>query len=73
MRTRESIRDAALALDPEERAALIEDLLNSFDPVLRQEIDMALAVEAESRIDAYERGDLKSITLDESRRRIESL
>jgi putative addiction module component (TIGR02574 family) len=48
----------ALALPPMERAALVEEILSSFDDPVRQEVDALWAVEAEDRIDAFERGDL---------------
>jgi putative addiction module component (TIGR02574 family) len=48
----------ALALSPIERAALVEELLSSFDFPVQGEVDAAWAVEAEDRIDAYERGEL---------------
>jgi len=36
-------------------------------------IDAAWAEEAEARIDAYDRGELKSISLEESRKRINAM
>jgi putative addiction module component (TIGR02574 family) len=48
----------ALELSPIERAALVEELLSSFDFPARQEIDALWAKEVEDRIDAYERGEL---------------
>ena len=50
----------ALELPPIERAALVEELLSSFDFPARQEIDTLWANEAENRIDAYERGELSA-------------
>ncbi|HBE77695.1 MAG TPA: addiction module protein [Firmicutes bacterium] len=50
----------ALELSPIERAALVEELLSGFDFPERQEIDALWAKEAESRIEAYERGELHS-------------
>ena len=50
----------ALGLPPTERAALVEQILSSFDFPSRQEVDAAWALEAEERIDAYERGEMKS-------------
>jgi putative addiction module component (TIGR02574 family) len=49
----------ALGLPPIERAALVEELLSSFDFPARREIDALWAREAEDRIDAYERGELR--------------
>ena len=50
----------ALELPPIERAALVEELLSSFDFPARQEIDKLWAKEAEDRIDAYEQGKLSA-------------
>lgn len=53
----------AIALPPSERALLIDKLLESLDE-RDNEIDRLWAIEAENRIDAYDNGKLKSITLD---------
>ncbi|MHB8893751.1 MAG: addiction module protein [Candidatus Geothermincolia bacterium] len=50
----------ALKLAPGERAALVEHLLESFSFPDRKAIDAVWAAEAEDRIDAFERGELKS-------------
>ena len=50
----------ALELAPIERAALVEELLSSFDFPARQEVDALWANEAEDRIDAYERRELSA-------------
>ena len=50
----------ALGLPPIERAALMEELLSSFDFPARHEIDALWANEVEDRIDAYERGELRA-------------
>jgi len=52
------VLDEALLLPPTERAALVEELLSSFDFPSREEVDAFWAKEAEERIDAYERGEL---------------
>ena len=54
----EKVLAEALALPPTERAALVEELLSSFDFPARQKIDALWAKEAEDRIEAYERGEL---------------
>ena len=54
------VLEEALELPPIERAALVEELLSSFDFPARQEIDALWAKEAEDRIDAYERGELSA-------------
>ena len=50
----------ALDLPPIERAALVEELLSSFDFPARQEVDALWAKEAEDRIDAHDRGEIKT-------------
>ncbi len=50
----------ALKLSPLERAELIEKILASFSFPDRTAIDERWAVEAEDRVDAYERGEIRS-------------
>jgi putative addiction module component (TIGR02574 family) len=64
------VLNEALMLPPVERAALIEELLASFDRKSRESIDAFWAQEAERRVDASEHGKLLSITVTESRERI---
>jgi len=52
----------ALTLKPAEKAELIDKLLSSLDKPDAQ-IDDLSAKEAENRIDAYERGEIKAVTL----------
>jgi putative addiction module component (TIGR02574 family) len=61
----------ALKLSPLERAELIERLLASFSFPDRRAIDERWAAEAEERIDAYERGEIKSKPASEVFARIE--
>ena len=58
-----AVLNEALALTPLERASLIERLITSFSPDSRVAVDRAWAREAESRIDAYEQGQLKARSL----------
>jgi putative addiction module component (TIGR02574 family) len=51
----------ALNLPPIERAEMVEELLSSFEFPSRKTIDELWAQEAESRIDAYERGEITAI------------
>ena len=51
----------ALSLTPDERAALVEHLLASFDASARQHIDTLWAQEAEDRLDAFECGEIVTI------------
>ena len=54
----------ALGLKPAEKAELIDKLLSSIDNPDR-EIDELWAKEAEDRIDSYEQGKIKAVTLRE--------
>jgi len=58
----QQILEGALMLPPTERAELVERLLQSFEFPARKEIDEAWAQEVENRIDAYDRGELKSVS-----------
>jgi putative addiction module component (TIGR02574 family) len=55
--------EQALSLSPKEKAELVDKLLSSLDQT-DPELDRLWAKEAESRIDAYERGQLKTISLE---------
>jgi putative addiction module component (TIGR02574 family) len=55
----------ALALPPIERAELIDELFFSFDQDNRKRLDQLWAAEAESRIDAFERGEFAAIPAEE--------
>jgi putative addiction module component (TIGR02574 family) len=54
----------ALGLKPADKAELIDKLLSSLDNPDR-EIDELWAKEAEDRIDSYEQGKIKAVTLRE--------
>ncbi len=56
------ILQEVLSLPPEERAELVELVLASFDTASRRDVDSAWATEAEDRVDAYERGDIPTVT-----------
>ena len=58
-RTSQLLREA-LALPADERAELVDRVLDSLDSEARRAVDDAWAAEAEDRIDAYDRGDLAS-------------
>jgi putative addiction module component (TIGR02574 family) len=53
----------ALSLEPSQKAELIDKLLSSLDNPDKK-IDDLWAKEAESRIDAYERGHIQAVTLE---------
>lgn len=63
--------DQALSLPLADRAALIEQLLASLDQPDPQ-IDELIAIEAEHRIDAYDKGEMRSIPADQVFSRLES-
>jgi putative addiction module component (TIGR02574 family) len=67
------VLDVALGLRPTERAELIEQLYRSFDFPARAEIDAAWADEAEERIDAHERGAIKSVPAARVFRRVDRM
>lgn len=54
----QSILKQALSLDPVERVELTEELFHSFDKTPDGKIDVLWADEAESRIDAYDAGQI---------------
>jgi len=55
-----------LALPPEERVELVERLLISLDPPPNRRIDELWAREAEDRVDAFERKEIKSVPAKEA-------
>lgn len=55
-----AIFEAALGLPPTERAELIEQLQHSFDPDSEAAVTNAWQAEAESRIDAFDAGELEA-------------
>lgn len=64
MATPEEILKEAITLQPSDQARLIDHLILNLDKP-DQELDKRWAEEAESRLDAYKRGSLKAVTLDE--------
>jgi putative addiction module component (TIGR02574 family) len=58
--TAKAILKRALALDPVNRAELIEALFRSFDRQHQARNDAAWAAEAESRLDAYAAGKVRA-------------
>lgn len=60
----QKILSQALLLPPIEQAALVEEILSSFDFPVRQEVDALWAQEVEDRIDADDRGQLESSAKD---------
>jgi putative addiction module component (TIGR02574 family) len=54
----------AIQLDPNEKAKLVDQLISSLDKP-DKEIDKLWAEEAESRLEAYQEGNLKAVSLEE--------
>lgn len=61
MKYNSKVVDDALSLPPKSRARLVEKLLESLDSPGQKVIDGLWAEEAEGRIDAFERGEIKAI------------
>jgi len=61
----ERIFKDALDLLPVERAELIEKLFQTFDRSANSNVDAVWAQEVESRIDAYERGEIKASSVED--------
>jgi putative addiction module component (TIGR02574 family) len=68
----EHVLEEALSLPPRERAEIAERILSSLDLATQQENDRLCAQEVESRIDAYERGELKTVPADEVFKKIKA-
>jgi putative addiction module component (TIGR02574 family) len=51
----------ALSLSPSERAELVDQLLASLDPPTQEKIDELWALEAEDRLNSFERGEMQAI------------
>jgi putative addiction module component (TIGR02574 family) len=67
----EKILQEALNLPPQERAEVLQRLLATFQEPPDAELDKLWTREAEDRIDAYERGQLGSISAEEVFARID--
>jgi putative addiction module component (TIGR02574 family) len=63
MADKDTILKEALALRPDQKAEIIDKLISSIDKP-DKEIDELWAKEAESRIDAYDEGKIKAISLE---------
>lgn len=61
--TTDNIFKEALTLNPSEKAQLIDKLISTLDKS-DKEIDELWAKEAEDRIDAYDQGKIKAISLE---------
>ncbi|MBX3179859.1 MAG: addiction module protein [Candidatus Hydrogenedentes bacterium] len=70
MNNLDALREQVLALPEFQRAALLEDILTSFDPDLRKSVDQAWAAEAEDRLEAFGEGKIESVSMEEARNRV---
>jgi len=68
--TAERVLKEALGLPPVERAELIERLFQSFDPSADHRTDAAWSGEIESRIDAYDAGEIAAFPAEDVLARI---
>ncbi|HBD95488.1 MAG: addiction module protein [Spirochaetes bacterium GWF1_31_7] len=62
---KEKVLSEALSLSPIDRAELIERVYSSFDFSSKEEIDEKWAIEAESRIKAFEEGKIQRVSVDD--------
>jgi len=67
------ILSKALKLPPIERAELVEHLLSSFESHSSKKIDALWAKEAEERLDAFEKGKIKTFSARQVFKSIEKL
>ena len=64
MKTKDKILKEISALSPKEKAQIIDALIKSLNEP-DEDIDRLWEQESESRIDAYEKGQLKSVSVNE--------
>lgn len=69
----EHILAEALELPPVERAELVENLLSSFEFHSGKAVDILWAQEAEDRIDAFDRGEMAAIPIEDVFAEIEKI
>lgn len=62
MSEKDQLLSRALKLTPSEKAEIVDRLLQSFDKP-DKELDKLWKKEAEDRIDAFESGDIQTVTL----------
>jgi len=66
----EAVEQQALALELSERIELIDELTISLDTAYLESVERAWAEEAEERLAAYRRCELKAVDAEESKRRL---
>jgi putative addiction module component (TIGR02574 family) len=70
--TTAKLEKVVLALPARSRAKLAGKLLESLNTPKQKEIDALWAAEAESRIDAFDRGEIKAVSSSEVFRRLKA-
>lgn len=65
MKTTTDIINEIMVLNPNDRAFIVEKLLESLDKP-DKDIDTLWEKEAEQRLDAYQQGNLKTLTVEEA-------
>lgn len=65
MRTKEALLKELMMLNPKDKADIIEKVLKSLDEP-DDKIDALWKEESEKRIDAYEKGDVPSVSVNET-------
>ncbi len=68
---KKEIETEILTLPPLARASLAERLLSSLDTTEQNTIDQKWAIEAEDRLEAYQRGELQAVDASEVIARLE--
>ncbi len=63
--TSQKVLSEALTLSPTDRAELVEQLLSSFEQPTNTSIDQLWIAESEERIEAYNRGELSSKSIND--------
>jgi putative addiction module component (TIGR02574 family) len=66
----QNVFDQAMALTPDQRADLIDSLLDTLDTRADPAVEAAWATEAEDRLAAYRRGELKAVEFDQAMERL---
>lgn len=70
--TKEQVRAEAMALDPQDREVLAEELLLSLSETDREQIDAAWLAEARRRERAFARGEMSTSPVDDVIARVQS-
>jgi putative addiction module component (TIGR02574 family) len=69
-KTAEQLLEQALALEPADRAAIVDELMDTLEPSTNAEYVSRWTQEIQSRIEDHESGKVKAASWDEARTRI---